>query len=178
MICQNAFSRQVKTIPLILILQLSLAQLWAASEIYLTEIQIPEDLYTENGTILKKGKSHLKLLLENGSHSLVFMKSEEIIAIVKGKETQKTSLKGIIPLVGTHYLQPEKIPIGTAEERQLSKTGRPQYLDDNRNWEISLRVYRDSQNEKVHFIFQRKEDWGHWLHFDFQLFSSDPILDR
>ena len=109
---------------------------------------------------------------------MVFKKSEEIISIVKGKETQKTSLKGIIPLVGTHYLQPEKIPIGTAEERQLSKTGRPQYLDDNRNWEISLRVYRDSQNEKVHFIFQRKEDWGHWLHFDFQLFSSDPILDR
>ena len=175
MTSHNAFSRRVNALLLLPILMLGLAQLRAAAEVWVTEIRLPLDLYTGDGILLRKGGFDLEVRREKEHYSLVFLRDEEIVAVVNGQETAKEPARSVIPVVGTHYLRSTAIPLGTAEERQLSKTGRPQYQDEDRKWETSLRVYRGSDHDEVHFFFQRKKDWGHWERTDFKLFRSNPV---
>ncbi len=159
------------------ILLLSPAQLRAEAETYVTEIRLPRNLYTGGGILLGKGLFDLEVRLENEHYSLAFLQDEEMVALVNGQQDASQSTERVIPLVGTHYLRSTAIPLGTAEERQLSKTGRPQYQDDDREWDSSLRVFRGSDDE-VHFIFQKRKDWGHWESTAFKLFLSNPVKRR
>ncbi len=168
----------LKTVPLLLILLLGLAPLRAEPEVYVTEIRLPLDLYTGDGILLRKGVFHLEVRREKEHHSLVFLKDQKILAVVNGKESVGETVETVLPVVGTHYLRSTAIPLGTAEERQLSETGRPQYQDDDRDWESSLRVYRGSDHDEVHFIFQKRKDWANWEPTVFRLFSSRPARTR
>ena len=179
MTSRSAFSRPAdsplpKVLLLLPILLLSLVELRAEAETYVTEMRLPQDLYTGDGIRLGKGAFDLEVRRENEHYSLVFLKDQEIVAIVNGRETAAGPTERVIPVVGTHYLRSTAIPLGTAEERQLSKTGRPQYQDDDREWDTSLRVFRGSDDE-VHFVFQRKKDWDHWEGTVFKLFLSNPV---
>jgi hypothetical protein len=192
MTCRNAFSRRAsaartsvpsgkfpsrvltRALLLLPILLLSPPHLRAEAAVWETEIRLPLDLYTGDGLLLRKGGFDLEVRWEKEHYSLVFMKDQKVVAIVNGQETATGPTETVIPVVGTHYLRSTAIPLGTAEERQLSKTGRPQYQDDDREWDISLRVFSGSDDE-VHFVFQRKKDWDHWEGTVFKLFRSNPV---
>ncbi len=167
-----------RTLPLLPILLLNLAQVLGAPETYVTEIRLPIDMYTGDGILIRKGDFNLEVRRENKHYTLVFLENEEILAVVNGRETAREATQMPVPLVGTHYLRFTEIPLGTAEERQLSKTGRPSYQDDDRDWESTLRVYRGSDHDEVHFIFQKRKDWADWERTLFKLFRKRPGKNR
>ena len=168
----------VAGIHLIAILAAGVGQVRAAAEVYLTEIRLDRDLYTEDGRRLDRGGFDLEIRREEEGCSLVFLKGEEVVATVAGEERTETETDRIIPIVGTLYLRSTAVPMGTAEERQLSKTGRPQYQDQVQNWENTLRAFRGSEDAEVHFLFQRRRNWGDWEQIRFKLFLEDPTVGR
>ena len=150
----------------------------AVAEVYVTEIRLDRNLYTEDGRRLDRGGFDLEVRREEERCSLVFLQGAEVVATVAGQEGAESETDRIIPLVGTLYLRSTAIPMGTAEERQLSKTGRPQYQDQEQNWENTLRAFRGSEDAEVHFLFQRRRDWGDWEQVRFKLFLEDPTSNR
>ena len=163
---------------LTLILTLGLVQATATAEVYVTEIRLERDLYTEDGQRLDRGGFDLEVRREQDSCSLVFLKGETVVATVAGEEGAETEADRVIPLVGTLYLRSTAVPMGTAEERQLSKTGRPQYQDQVQNWENTLRAFRGPEDAEVHFLFQRRRNWGDWQQIRFKLSLKDPSAGR
>ena len=161
-----------------LILTLGLVQATVTAEVYVTEIRLDRDLYTEDGRRLDRGGFDLEVRREQNGCSLVFLKDEAVVATVAGEEGAETEADRVIPLVGTLYLRSTAVPLGTAEERQLSKTGRPQYQDQAQNWENTLRAFRGSEDAEVHFLFQRRRNWGDWEQVRFKLFLEDPDAGR
>lgn len=160
------------------ILTLGLIQATATAEVYVTEIRLDRDLYTEDGRRLDRGGFDLEVRREEEGCSLVFLKDETVLATVAGEEGTGTETDRVIPIVGTLYLRSTAVPMGTAEERQLSKTGRPQYQDQVQNWENTLRAFRGPEDAEVHFLFQRRRNWGDWEQVRFKLFLEDPSAGR
>ena len=160
------------------ILALGLGVATATAEVYVTEIRLDRNLYTEDGQRLDQGGFDLEVRREEEGCSLVFLKGEEVVAAVAGQEAAESETDRVIPLVGTLYLRSTAVPLGTAEERQLSKTGRPQYQDQEQNWENTLRAFRGSEDAEVHFLFQRRRNWGDWEQVRFKLFLEDPAGNR
>ena len=163
---------------LVAILMAGLGSLCAAAEVYVTEIRLDRNLFTEDGRRLDRGGFDLEVRREEEGCSLVFLKGEQIVATVAGQEGSETEMGRAIPLVGTLYLRSTAVPIGTAEERQLSKTGRPQYQDQEQNWENTLRAFRGSEDTEVHFLFQGRRNWGDWKQVRFKLFLENPTGNR
>lgn len=160
------------------ILTLGLGVATVTAEVYVSEIRLDRNLYTLDGKQLDRGGFDLEVRREENVFSLVFLKGEEVVATVAGQEGAESETDRVIPLVGTLYLRSTAIPLGTAEERQLSKTGRPQYQDQEQNWENTLRAYRGSEDAEVQFLFQRRKDWGDWEQVRFRLFLEDPTGNR
>ena len=163
---------------LTLILALGPVQAMATAEVYVTEIRLDRNLYTNDGRRLDRGGFDLEVRCQQDSCSLVFLKGETVVATVAGEEGAETEADRVIPIVGTLYLRSTAVPIGTAEERQLSKTGRPQYQDQVQNWENTLRAFRGPEDAEVHFLFQRRRNWGDWEQVRFKLFLEDPSAGR
>ena len=168
----------VAGIHLIAILPAGVRQVRAAVEIYVTEIRLERDLYTGDGRRLDRGGFDLEVRREEDSCSLVFLKGETVVASVAGDDRVEAETDRVIPLVGTLYLRSTAVPMGTAEERQLSKTGRPQYQDQVQNWENTLRAFRGPEGAEVHFLFQRRRNWGDWEQVRFKLFLENPAAGR
>ena len=160
------------------ILTLGLIQATATAEVYVTEIRLDRDLYTEDGRRLERGGFDMEVRREEEGCSLVFLKGETVVATVTGEDGAETEADRVIPIVGTLYLRSTAVPIGTAEERQLSKTGRPQYQDQVQNWENTLRAFRGPEDAEVHFLFLRRKNWGDWEQVRFKLFLEDPATSR
>ncbi len=160
------------------VLMLGFGVATANAETYVTEIRLDRNLFTEDGRRLDRGGFDLEVRREEEGCSLVFLKGKEVVATVAGQEGSETETGRAIPLVGTLYLRSTAVPIGTAEERQLSKTGRPQYQDQVQNWEHTLRAFRGSEDTEVHFLFQVRRNWGDWEQVRFKLFLEDPTSDR
>jgi hypothetical protein len=168
----------VAGIHLIAILAVGAGQVRAAVEVYVTEIRLDRDLYTEDGRRLDRGGFDLEVRREEEGCSLVFLKGEDVVATVPGEARTETETDRIIPIVGTLYLRSTAVPMGTAEERQLSKTGRPQYQDQVQNWENTLRAFRGTEDAEIHFLFQRRKNWGEWEQVCFRLYLEDPGTGR
>ena len=160
------------------ILMLGFGVATANAETYVTEIRLDRNLYTEVGKRMDPGGFDLEVRRTEDGCSLVFLKGEEVVATVAGQEGSETETDRAIPLVGTLYLRSTAVPIGTAEERQLSKTGRPQYQDQVQNWEHTLRAFRGTADAEVHFLFQRRKNWGEWEQVRFRLYLEDPGAGR
>ena len=160
------------------ILMLGLGVATATAEVYVTEIRLDRDLFTEDGRRLDRGGFDLEVRREEEGCSLVFLRGEEVVATVPGQVAAESKTDRVIPLVGTLYLRSTAVPLGTAEERQLSKTGRPQYQDQEQNWENTLRAYRGSEDAEVHFLFQRRRNWGDWEQVRFRMFLENPAVIR
>ncbi|MBM3774608.1 MAG: hypothetical protein FJW37_05530 [Acidobacteria bacterium] len=86
---------------------------------------------------------------------LVFTREGKPVATVKGTVHQGDAfdLPATIPLVGTHFLRSSADPLATGQERQFSKTGLPQYMEETRQWRASLRVYRSADSREAWFLF-------------------------
>jgi hypothetical protein len=70
-------------------------------------------------------------------------------------------------------------PLKTAQERQFSKTGLPQYAEEERDWKATIRVYRSSSEPgAVFFIFQVRDASGKVTRADFKLRSSEVLQKK
>ena len=103
-----------------MIVMVGLGVATAAGEVYVTEIRLDRTLYTEGGKRLDRGGFDLEVRREEEGCSLVLLRGEQVVATVAGQEGAETETDRVIPLVGTLYLRSTAVPMGTAEERQLS----------------------------------------------------------
>src|SRR5437762_2255199 len=78
------------------------------------------------------------------------------------------------PLTGVLFLRSTADPLPTEEERHNSKTGRPQYEEQARDWKTTLRVYGAARPEarEVRFLFQERQPRGRWSRVRFTLFRK------
>ena len=140
---------------------------------HVSQLYLPMDLYTGEGLRIEKGSYNLELRFEKGHHSLVFLRGERIIAVVNGLPHQEeVSQKWVIPVVGTLFLRPTAIPIGTDEERHYSKTGQAQYEYEPRDWKATMRVFQsvDEGNKEIRFVLQKTGKLGEPTRNNFLLF--------
>lgn len=157
-----------------------------ATEHYSGIMILPIDLFTEQGTKIEKGKYAVEISTTESRWTLSFLSESKSRVEVKGKTVTGDPfvLPATIPLLGTHYLHASSETLKTAQERQFSKTGLPQYAEQERNWRATIRVYRSStESDGVFFIFQVRDDPGHMTRVDFKLraegtTASPPEVER
>ncbi len=136
-------------------------------------MQIPVDLYTAQGIRLEAGRYELEVKQQESGYTLVFTTSGRISAVVKEVKGEDSAVAAAeIPLVGTHYMRSSNEPVLTAFERRTSRTGKPRYEEEARDWKAALRVYRSQADDAVFFTFQERRPRGQWSRAHFQLFSS------
>ena len=64
-------------------------------------------------------------------------------------------------------------PLKTAQERQFSKTGLPQYAEQERDWKATIRVYKNSKEPaEIFFIFQVRNAGSQPTRAEFKLRSE------
>jgi hypothetical protein len=137
---------------------------------------LPLDLRTPDGVELARGDFEVEVRKENGRFVLTFLRKDSPKAVVAGQAPLETKDDlPTVPLVGTTHLRSTAEPIGTAEERHFSKTGRPQYAEEIRDWKTTLRLYRfeDSGRSEVQFVFAGQAPDGQWDVQTFQLLLAN-----
>jgi hypothetical protein len=133
---------------------------------------LPIDLFTEAGATIEKRKYEIEITPDGTVWALSFLKDNKERVVVKGKLAvgDAFNLPAMMPLVGTHYLRSSAEPLKTAQERQFSKTGLPQYAEQERDWKATLRVYRSlNESAEVLFLFQVRGADGQLKRVDFKL---------
>jgi len=127
----------------------------AGAESYKGLVTLPIDLYTVEGIRLAKGKYETEIKVDKNRFILSFYSEGKTIAVIGGEEVQGDlfTLPATLPLAGTHYLRSSADPLQTAQERQFSKPGLPQYAEETRDWKAAIRVY-ESPTGSVFFVFQ------------------------
>ena len=119
-------------------------------------MQIPVDLYTAQGIRLEAGRYELEVKQQESGYTLVFTTSGRISAVVKEVKGEDSAVAAAeIPLVGTHYMRSSNEPVLTAFERCTSRTGKPRYEEEARDWKAALRVYRSQQTMPSSLHFRR-----------------------
>ena len=64
-------------------------------------------------------------------------------------------------------------PLKTAQERQFSRTGLPQYAEEGRDWKATIRLYKSlDEGSEVLFIFQVRNAGLQLTRADFKLRSE------
>ena len=132
-------------------------------------LTLPTPLKTTDGKELAKGHYDVEIRPENGQYSILFIKDGSSIS-VKGKmvDEGEQELPATIPIIGTHFLRSSEDHLRTAQERQFSQTGLPQYAEESRDWKATLRAYRNNLSA-VFFIFQVRDNRAKWKRVDFEL---------
>ena len=155
--------------PVTILLLLWLLPLGAAAQeappTYKGSLRLPLELQTGQGQRLAKGKVDLEVRLEQKAW-LLFSQGEQALARVEGKVLagEAQDLPGAVPLLGTVFLQSSAVPLRSDFDRRYSKTGKPQYREENYDWRGTLRVHRplNPQSREVYFIFhERGQDERH-----------------
>jgi hypothetical protein len=139
---------------------------------YKSDFQLPVDLYTADGVLLRKGRFDLEVGSENGHYLLFFRDKNKTIARLsgqtagKGLEESKESSPSV-PLVGTTLLLPD-----TPKEKGKGTTATVAPHLPNLSWKATLRAYKssDPSDKTVRFIFHEKQDSGHETRVHFTLF--------
>ena len=137
----------------------------------------PINLFTQDGAKIEKRKYDIEVTSDGILWTLSFLQEGKDPVTVKGKLAAGDlfSLPALIPLLGTHYMRSSAEPLKTAQERQFSKTGLPQYAEQERDWKATLRVYRSfSEPGDVLFIFHVRNADGQRTRADFKL-RSEPL---
>ena len=145
---------------------------------YVSQLRLPVDLHTGEGVLLEQGSYDLELRFEKGHHSLAFLRDEQIIAVVNGgPHREEASRSGVLPLVGTLFLRPVAVPIGTDEERHYSKTGQAQYEYEKRDWKATMRVYKSVSpgDKEIRFVLYETGEGGGQMRRDFLLFRDKKL---
>jgi len=149
-----------------------------AVERYTGVMTLPIDLFTQERAKIQRGKYEIEAASEGTRWTLSFLPEGKAPVIVKGNLTAGDlfNVPGMMPLVGTHYLRSSTEPLKTAQERQFSKTGLPQYAEQERDWKATIRVYKSSSEpSEVLFIFQVRNAGSQPTRADFKLRSE--VLD-
>jgi hypothetical protein len=152
-----------------------LHSLSTAAESYRGSIILPIDLYTSKGVPVPKGKHEIEIRVDKDRYFLAFHSDDKVDTVITGQQIQGDlfNLPATIPIVGTHYLRSSADPMQTAQERQFSKTGLPQYAEEAREWKATLRAYK-AESGSVFAIFQIRNRNGKLKRVDFEL-SSNPV---
>ena len=122
------------------------------------KVQLPLNLETPDGSRLEKGLFDVEVRAENGSYSLHFLSagSEKTFTTGQLEQGLQEELDLGYPLVGTIHLRASSDPVGTDAERHRSKTGLPQYQEETRRWDATLRIYRlDGMEKTIWVLFQQ-----------------------
>jgi hypothetical protein len=133
-------------------------------------------LKTSEGKLLKIGPFDLELRVEDGSYSLSFLSSgteKTVTRVEQATDPQREEGLGY-PLVGTIHLRSTADPVGTDAERHRSKTGLPQYQEEPRRWDATLRMYRLQGGANAISILFHQNRHPDPIHARFQLFVADP----
>jgi hypothetical protein len=142
---------------------------------YTGTMTIPIDLFTQEGTKIEKRKYEIEVTSDGSHWTLSFLLEGKDRVVVKGNVPvgDPFTLPAVVPVVGTHYLRSSAERLKTAQERQFSKTGLPQYAEQERDWKATVRVYKSSgESGEVFFIFQVRDAGGQLVRADFK-FRSD-----
>jgi len=119
---------------------------------YKGQLELPVDLYTEDGTLLRQGETFdLEMRRENSQHLLVFLKHGKTVARVNERPATEQEANGALkPVVGTIYLQE-----GQPSEKVSRSTT---WFDFGRVWKAALRIYksRDPGSKAVYFIIHER----------------------
>ena len=123
------------------------------------KVHLPLSLETSEGSRLEQGPFDLEVRAQRGSYSLYFVSAEGEKAVTTGQLEQSLREQDLgYPLVGTIHLRSSSDHAGTDAERHKSKTGLPQYQEEPRRWETTLRLYRpDAQDKAIWILFQQNE---------------------
>jgi len=144
-------------------------------ERYSGVMTLPIDLFTQEGTKIEKRKYEIEVKSDLRHWTLSFVSEGKNSVIVKGTIAagDPFTLPARIPLVGTHHMRSSSEPLKTAQERQFSKTGLPQYAEQERDWKATVRVYKSSSEPgEVFFVFQVRDASGKVTRADFNLHSE------
>jgi hypothetical protein len=146
-----------------------------AVERYTGLMTLPIDLFTQDGTKLEKRKYEIEVVSDGNHWTLSFLPEGKDRVVVKGNLAAGDlfNVPGMMPLVGTHYMHSSAELLKTAQERQFSKTGLPQYAEQERDWKATIRVYKSSSEPgEVHYIFQVRNAGLQPTRADFKLRSE------
>ena len=134
-------------------------------------VRLPVDLYTAEGTHLEKGEYAVQVKLENGQYSLLFLQNDKTEGTIKGEplKGEVTDEPIAMPLIGTQFLRSSADPVGSEAERHFSKSGLPQYEEENRDWKATLRVYTTRDQKGSLWFFEERQHGGTWSHIEFKL---------
>jgi len=135
----------------------------------------PIDLFTQEGAKIEKRKYDVEVTSDGILWTLSFLQEGKDPVSVKGKLAAGDlfSLPAMIPFAGTHYMRSSAEPLKTAQERQFSKTGLPQYAEQERDWKATIRVYKNSKEPaEIFFIFQVRNAGSQPTRADFKLRSE------
>lgn len=160
----------MKKFTLVFCFAFNLIGLGATATSYKGSITFPFDLYTLEGARIPKGKHTVEIGVEKKQYLLSLYSEGKMAAVIRGAQVPGGlfTLPATVPIVGTHYLRSSADPLQTAQERQFSKTGLPQYAEETRDWKATLRVYKTSTGS-VFAIFQVLEEGGKCRRVDFEL---------
>ena len=133
-------------------------------------IRLEVDLYTVDGVRLEDGRYGVAVRPDRGHYSLAFLSDGKVKAAVNGQTTPEDGkLPAAILLMGTEYLRSSEEPELTVEERHYSKTGQPQYQEENRDWKAALRAFKSENEPQVFFVFHERKPHREWRRVDFKL---------
>jgi len=145
------------------------------AERYAGVMTLPIDLFTQEGIKIEKRKYEIEVTSYGTHWTLSFLTEGKDRVVVKGNVAvgDPFILPAMIPLVGTHHMRSSSEPLRTAQERQFSKTGLPQYAEQERDWKATIRVYRSSSEPgEVFFVFQVRDASGKVTRANFKLRSE------
>ena len=107
-------------------------------------VQLEVDLYTGDGVRLQEGRYRVEVRPDRGHYTLAFLSDDQVKAVyqvkavVNGYKPDDGKLPATALFMGTEYLRSSEEPELTMEERRHSKTGQPQYQEENREWKAEF----------------------------------------
>jgi len=137
-------------------------------------VRLPVDLYTAEGTHLEKGEYTVQVKLENGQYSLLLVENDKTQSTIKGEllKGDVTDEPIAMPLMGTQFLRSSADPVGSEAERHFSKSGLPQYEEENRDWKAALRAYSTRDEKEALWFFDERQPGGKWSHVEFKVYLN------
>lgn len=139
---------------------------------YVGRLDLRTELRTPDGIEIPTGPIDVEVRQE-AEHYLLFLKrGDKLLAVLNGRVAGENDSEVVVPFMGTTFLRPKDQVIGTEEERRFSKSGRPLYEEDTREWKATLRGYRSkaTDGKTVWLVFQeRGATHGDWTVVRFPL---------
>jgi hypothetical protein len=166
---------------LIILLSITVEPLTAeVTSSYKGELPLPEDLYSSDGILLKKGKFEVEVRYETGHYVLVLaekgdkpLTKEDKRSTKVGGETVsgeqlKSFMKGV-PLFGTVRLESAQPEPEKENDTPSNPTPLPKF-----SWEVTLRAFEVSNKNEVVFVFLKNGSVQPSTTVVFRLFRNNP----